>query len=66
MKALATAENRFAGCHLVKALLQRGDQGVVLVRQTSDLSQMADCTGNIYEGCSLPSGWLQSLGSGLR
>lgn len=43
MKALVTGANGFTGSHLVKALEQRGDSVVGLVRKTSDLSRLADC-----------------------
>lgn len=41
MKALVTGANGFTGSHLVKALEQRGDTVVGLVRKTSDLSRLA-------------------------
>jgi dihydroflavonol-4-reductase len=40
MKALVTGANGFTGSHLVKALEQRGDTVVGLVRKTSDLSRL--------------------------
>lgn len=40
MKALVTGANGFTGSHLVKALLERGDRIVVLVRRSSDLSRL--------------------------
>jgi dihydroflavonol-4-reductase len=40
MKALVTGANGFTGSHLVKALLQRGDQVVAIVRRSSDLSRL--------------------------
>lgn len=43
MKALVTGANGFTGSHVVKALNQRGDQVVGLVRQSSDRSRLADC-----------------------
>jgi nucleoside-diphosphate-sugar epimerase len=42
MKALVTGANGFTGSHLVKALEQQGDIVVGLVRQTSDLSRLAN------------------------
>ncbi|HEY9647193.1 MAG TPA: NAD-dependent epimerase/dehydratase family protein, partial [Chroococcidiopsis sp.] len=41
MKALVTGANGFTGSHLTRALLQRGDTVVCLVRQSSDLSRLA-------------------------
>ncbi|PPS45572.1 NAD-dependent epimerase/dehydratase family protein [Chroococcidiopsis sp. TS-821] len=42
MKALVTGANGFTGSHLVQALQQRGVQVVGLVRQSSNLSRLAD------------------------
>lgn len=42
MKALVTGANGFTGSHLVKALLERGDTVVGLVRQSSNRSRLAD------------------------
>lgn len=42
MKALVTGANGFTGSHLVQALEQRGAQVVGLVRQSSNLSRLAD------------------------
>lgn len=50
MKALVTGANGFTGSHLVKALNQRGDQVVGLVRQTSDLSRLQDAEIELVYG----------------
>ncbi|MCA1993566.1 MAG: NAD-dependent epimerase/dehydratase family protein, partial [Coleofasciculus sp. S288] len=42
MKALVTGANGFTGSHLVKALEQRGDTVVGLVRQSSNLARLRD------------------------
>ena len=42
MKALVTGANGFTGSHLVKALQQRGDSVVGLVRKSSDLTRLKD------------------------
>jgi nucleoside-diphosphate-sugar epimerase len=41
MKAFVTGATGFTGSHLVKALVQRGDRVVALVRQSSNLSRLA-------------------------
>jgi len=41
MRAFVTGASGFTGSHLVRALLNRGDQVVALVRRTSDLSRLA-------------------------
>jgi dihydroflavonol-4-reductase len=43
MKALVTGANGFTGSHLVKALEQRGDVVVGLVRKSSNLARLSDC-----------------------
>jgi len=43
MKALVTGANGFTGSHLVKALEQRGDVVVGLVRKSSNLERLSDC-----------------------
>ncbi|WAL61048.1 NAD-dependent epimerase/dehydratase family protein [Thermocoleostomius sinensis] len=50
MKALVTGANGFTGSHLVKALEQRGDTVVGLVRETSDLSRLAGCQVQLVHG----------------
>ncbi|MBE9216273.1 NAD-dependent epimerase/dehydratase family protein [Plectonema cf. radiosum LEGE 06105] len=42
MKALVTGANGFTGSHLVKALRQRGDSVVGLVRKSSNLTRLKD------------------------
>jgi nucleoside-diphosphate-sugar epimerase len=42
MKALVTGANGFTGSHLVKALEQRGDVVVALVRKSSNLARLCD------------------------
>lgn len=50
MKALVTGASGFTGSHLVKALEQRGDEVVALVRQSSDLSRLAGCKARLVYG----------------
>jgi nucleoside-diphosphate-sugar epimerase len=42
MKALVTGASGFTGSHLVKALKERGNEVVCLVRRSSDLSRLAN------------------------
>ena len=50
MKALVTGASGFTGSHLVKALERRGDSVVGLVRQSSDLSRLADTSLQLKYG----------------
>ena len=50
MKALVTGANGFTASHLVKALEQRGDTVVGLVRRSSDLSRLAGCNLELAYG----------------
>lgn len=50
MKALVTGANGFTGSHLVKALQQRGDSVVGLVRKTSDLTRLKDTEIQLVTG----------------
>lgn len=50
MKALVTGANGFTGSHLVKALLNRGDAVVGLVRRSSDLSRLDGCNIELVYG----------------
>ncbi len=50
MKALVTGANGFTGSHLTRMLGQRGDTVVGLVRKSSDLSRLADCTVQLVYG----------------
>jgi nucleoside-diphosphate-sugar epimerase len=50
MKALVTGANGFTGSHLVKALLNRGDSVVGLVRSSSNLSRLSDCNVDLVYG----------------
>jgi len=43
MKALVTGANGFTGSHVVKALEQRDDVVVALVRKSSNLERLSDC-----------------------
>jgi dihydroflavonol-4-reductase len=57
MKVLVTGANGFTGSHLVKALEQRGDAVVALVRKTSDLSRLDQTSVQLVYGdiCDRPS-----------
>jgi nucleoside-diphosphate-sugar epimerase len=50
MKALVTGANGFTGSHLVKALEQRGDVVVGLVRKSSNLERLSDCNVQFVYG----------------
>jgi nucleoside-diphosphate-sugar epimerase len=50
MKALVTGANGFTGSHLVKALVQRGDSVVGLVRESSDLTRLEDTGIQLVKG----------------
>lgn len=50
MKALVTGANGFTGSHLVKALVQRGDTVVGLVRQSSNLERLSGCQVQLVYG----------------
>ncbi|HEY9651731.1 MAG TPA: NAD-dependent epimerase/dehydratase family protein [Coleofasciculaceae cyanobacterium] len=50
MKALVTGANGFTGSHLVKALEQRGDTVVGLVRKSSNLTRLSNCNLQLVYG----------------
>jgi nucleoside-diphosphate-sugar epimerase len=50
MKVLVTGANGFTGSHLVKALEQRGDVVVGLVRQSSNLDRISSCKVQLVYG----------------
>ncbi len=50
MKALVTGATGFTGSHLVKALVQRGDTVVALVRKSSDLNRLQGCEVELIYG----------------
>ena len=50
MKALVTGANGFTGSHLVRALQQRGDCVVGLVRKSSNLARLANCNVQLIYG----------------
>jgi len=50
MKALVTGANGFTGSHLVKALEQKGDRVVGLVRKSSNLERLANCQLQLVYG----------------
>ncbi len=50
MKALVTGANGFTGSHLVKALEQRGDTVVSLVRKSSNLDRLSGCNVQFVYG----------------
>ncbi|AFZ16855.1 NAD-dependent epimerase/dehydratase family protein [Allocoleopsis franciscana] len=50
MKVLVTGANGFTGSHLVKALEQRGDVVVGLVRQSSNLDGLSGCNLQLVYG----------------
>ncbi len=50
MKALVTGANGFTGSHLVRALEQRGDTVVGLVRKSSNLERLTHCQVQLVYG----------------
>jgi nucleoside-diphosphate-sugar epimerase len=50
MKVLVTGANGFTGSHLVKALEQRGDSVVALVRKSSNLARLSNCNVQLIYG----------------
>jgi dihydroflavonol-4-reductase len=50
MKAIVTGANGFTGSHLVKALEQRGDAVVGLVRKSSNLKRLSGCNLELVYG----------------
>jgi dihydroflavonol-4-reductase len=50
MKALVTGANGFTGSHLIKALEQRGDTVVGLVRRSSNLARLSGCQVQLVYG----------------
>jgi len=50
MKALVTGANGFTGSHLVRALEQRGDTVVGLVRKSSNLGRLTNCHVQLVYG----------------
>jgi len=50
MKALVTGASGFTGSHLVKALNQRGDRVVGLVRKSSNLHRLSNCQIDLVYG----------------
>ncbi len=66
MKTLVTGANGFTGSHLVKALLQRGDQVVAFVRRSSNLSRLADCNVQLAFGDITDCSALQAAMTGVE
>ncbi len=50
MKALVTGANGFTGSHLVRALEQRGNSVVALVRTSCNLARLSDCGVQLVHG----------------
>lgn len=65
MKALVTGANGFTGSHLVKALEQRGDRVVGLVRKSSNLERLANCQLQLVYGEITDKEALQQASAGV-
>ncbi len=65
MKALVTGANGFTGSHLVKALEQRGDHVVGLVRKSSNLERLAKCQLQLVYGEITDKNALQQAMTGV-
>ena len=65
MKALVTGANGFTGSHLVRALQQRGDCVVGLVRKSSNLARLANCNVQLIYGDITDQNALRSAMTGV-
>ncbi|MBE9125999.1 MULTISPECIES: NAD-dependent epimerase/dehydratase family protein [unclassified Coleofasciculus] len=65
MKALVTGANGFTGSHLVKALEQRGDTVVGLVRKSSNLDRLTHCNLQLVYGDISDRNALQTAMTGV-
>lgn len=66
IKALVTGANGFTGSHLVKALEQRGNVVVGLVRKSSDLTRLSDCKVQFVYGDITDRGALRTAMDGVN
>jgi dihydroflavonol-4-reductase len=66
MKALVTGANGFTGSHLVKALEQRGNQVIGLVRRSSDLARLANTKAQLVYGDITDRDVLQTAMQGVE
>ena len=65
MKTLVTGANGFTGSHLVRALEQRGDSVIGLVRKSSSLARLSDCNAQFVYGDITDRGALQAAMTGV-
>jgi nucleoside-diphosphate-sugar epimerase len=65
MKAFVTGANGFTASHLIKALEQRGDTVIGLVRSTSNRSRLAGCQVKLIEGDLCDAAVLRSAMTGV-
>src|SRR4028118_2145066 len=65
MKALVTGANGFTGSHLVRALQQRGDCVVGLVRKSSNLARLSNCHLQLAYGDITDRDTLQAAMTGV-
>lgn len=65
MKALVTGANGFTGSHLVRALQQRGDCVVSLVRKSSNVARLSNCNLQLVYGDITDRDALQAAMTGV-